>query len=157
MKLSRIMIPLTLLICAGGCHPTPYQKAYRASAHGYSDKQLSEDTFYVQFVGNPLTSSGTLHQYLFRSAAHLTLQHGFRYFTVVRGPCSRMAYRTAYRATEDLMARVDGVEMEVPTWGTLQMTVQCFQDMPRSSDTGVIDAKAYVSPYALIPFAASFP
>jgi len=144
MKLSRIMVLLAFLAGTWGCHPTPYQKAYPASAHGYSDRKFCEDTFYVQFVANALTFPDTLNRYLYRRAAELTVRHGFRYFAIVGDPCPLTQYHTEYRSQEDERARIDSMEVEFPTWGTMRMTIQCFQDPQQAAGLRLIDAQAHL-------------
>lgn len=142
MKSYRMVISLAVLLCAWGCEPTPYQKAGPTSARGYSEKRLSEDTFHVQFMGSPTTSAEMMHEYLYRRAAELTLRHGFRYFAVVREPRPLAEYQTKYRSREDEQAGVDAREVEVPAWGTLQMTIQCFKNPENASGTSLINAEA---------------
>jgi hypothetical protein len=142
MKSSEIVVSLVVLICTSSCEPTPYQKAYTAWAHGYSDKRLSQDTFHLQFVANPITSADILHEYLYRRAAELTLRHGFRYFAILRDPCPLSKYRIKYRSQEDAGAGIDSMEVEVPAWGTLHMTIRCFKDDPGTSDVCLIEAQA---------------
>jgi hypothetical protein len=144
MRLSGIVIPLVVLICTSGCEPTPYQKAYTALAHGYSDKRFSQDAFHVQFVANYTTSASTLCRYLYRRAAELTVQHGFRYFAVVREPCPLIEYQITYRSQEDAEAWIDGMEVEVPAWGTMHMTIECFKDAQHPSGVRLIDAQAHL-------------
>lgn len=79
---------LALSVALAGCAtPTTYHPAADVSANspGYSDKQLSADTYEVNFTGNSVTSRDTVDRYLFYRAAQLTLQKGFRSFTMKRG------------------------------------------------------------------------
>jgi len=142
MRSSWLVAILVISLCAWGCAPTPYQKARAAFGHGYSDKRLSEDTFHVAFTANWGTPDDTMCRYLYRRVAELTLQYGFRYFTVIRGPCPLTEYRTEYRSLEDLQATLDGTEVEYPAWGTMHMTIQCFMDARQAADTRPIDAMA---------------
>ncbi|WP_322965276.1 CC0125/CC1285 family lipoprotein [Sphingomonas fuzhouensis] len=79
---------LALSIALAGCAtPTTYHPAADVSANtpGYSDRQLSADTYEVNFTGNSVTSRDTVDRYLFYRAAQLTLQKGYRTFTMKRG------------------------------------------------------------------------
>jgi len=144
MTLFRRVTLLAILIGAWGCQPTPYQKAYTDSARGYSDHEFSQDTFYVQFMANHITPAATLHRYLLRRAAELTVRHGFRYFAVIRDPGPRIEYHTEYRTREDEQAMIDSIQVEYPAWGTMHMTIQCFQDPQQAAGVRLIDAQAHL-------------
>jgi hypothetical protein len=78
---------LALSVALAGCAtPTTYHPAADVSANspGYSDRQLAPDTYEVNFTGNSVTSRDTVDRYLFYRAAQLTLQKGFRSFTMKR-------------------------------------------------------------------------
>ena len=85
-RLSKLPLALTLLICILGCQATPYQKLGTTSAGGYSEKRISDDIFYVRFIANSNTPPKVVCRYLYRRAAEVTLENGFLYFTVIRGP-----------------------------------------------------------------------
>ena len=144
MKSCRMVISLAVLIGAWGCEPTPYQRADPASANGYSEKMLSEDTFHVQFVGSPTTSADVMQEYLYRRAAELTLRHQFRYFAVIREPCPLTKYKAVYRYRVDEAAGIKADEMEQPMRGTLHMTIQCFKNPLSASGASLTDAEAYL-------------
>jgi len=144
MKLSWIGIPLAILIGTSGCQPTPYQKAYTTSGRGYYDREFSQDTFYVQFTANYFTPDDTLLRYLYRRAAELTVRHGFHYFAVVRDPRPLIEYHTEYRTKEHEAAMMDSMQVEHPAWGTMHMTIQCFEDPQNTSGVPLIDAKAHL-------------
>lgn len=145
MKPFCTALVLGISLCVWGCQATPYQKARVAFGRGYADKKFSDDTFHVAFAANYTTSAGALRGYLYRRAAELTLQHGFRYFTVVREPRPLVEYRIVYNSREDEEAGIDSTEAERPAWGTLQMTVQCFRHVFPTPDRHVIDAKVYLA------------
>jgi hypothetical protein len=136
-----IMLALLALPCVWGCEPTPYQRAGVSFGRGYSDKKLSEDTFHVSFAANYATSAETLREYLYRRAAELTSRYGFRYFAVVRPPRPLTWYKTIYPSQEDREAGIDGQEAELPAWGTLHMTIQCFRTRPDASGPRLSDAE----------------
>lgn len=78
---------LALSLALAGCAtPTTYHPASDVSANspGYSDQQLTSDTYQVNFTGNSVTSRDTVDRYLFYRAAQLTLQKGYRTFTMVK-------------------------------------------------------------------------
>jgi hypothetical protein len=145
MRLFWTAVVLVASLCVGGCASTPYQKAWAAFGHGYTDKEFSDDTFHVMFTANYTTSAATLREYLYRRAAELTLQHKFRYFVVIREPHPRSKYKIMYRYHEDQGAGVDAEEVEAPDRGTLHMTIQCFQYDWQAADMQPIDAIAHLS------------
>jgi len=129
------------LICTCGCQPTPYQRLGTGSAGGYSDTRLSEDTFHVRFVANNNTQSRTVYDYLYRRAAELTLENGFKYFAIIRGS-SHLTQRMYIHASPDSWKdRVDPIETDVPDPGRLHMTIQCFKETPEDRQMHFIDAE----------------
>jgi len=144
MKSSSLVFALAVLAGTLGCEPTPYQRDGARATGGYSDRRLSEDTFHVKFVGTFTTPEETLREYLYRRSAELTLRHGFQYFAVLRDSRPVTEYQTKYRSRSDEAAGVDGLDVEFPAWGTLHMTIQCFEDRPETAGENLIDAKAYL-------------
>jgi hypothetical protein len=144
MKSRGMLISLSVLLCAWGCEPTPYQRAGPTVTGGYSEKMLSEDTFHVQFAGSPSTSAEVMQEYLYRRAAELTLRHQFRYFAVIREPSPLTKYKTIYLHRVDQSAGMKAEEMEQPMRGTLHMTIQCFKTPQSASDPSPVNAEAYL-------------
>ncbi len=145
MKPFCTTLVLAVSLCVWGCQATPYQRARVAFGRGYADKKLSDDIFHVAFTANYTTSADTLCEYLYRRAAELTLQHGFRYFAVVREPRPLVEYRIVYNSREDEEAAIDAKEAEMPAWGTLQMTIQCFRHVFPTADMRLTDAQAHLA------------
>ncbi|HEX8300174.1 CC0125/CC1285 family lipoprotein [Sphingomonas sp.] len=83
-RIAALALALAGSAALGGCMTaTPYQPATGYSANGYSDQQLEDDRFQVNFRGNSLTSRETVERYLLFRAAELTLQRGFDHFILV--------------------------------------------------------------------------
>jgi len=81
LTLSAAIAALALL---GACATaTPYQAAPDAAARGYSEQQIEDNRFRVQFSGNSLTDRKTVETYLLYRAAELTKLHGYDHFRVV--------------------------------------------------------------------------
>ena len=132
------------LICICGCQPTPYQRLGITPAGGYSETRFSENEFHVKFVANDNTPSRAVRNYLYRRAAELTLEKGFKYFAVIRGP-RPLTERVRMYPNQDLwndMAKP--IEFDVPDPRKLHMTIQCFKDAPEDSDIPLIDAGEYL-------------
>ncbi|MDI9431523.1 MAG: hypothetical protein QM570_07375 [Planctomycetota bacterium] len=142
MRIDWMAVASVVLVCGCACEPVPYQRAVGRSGEGYSEKRISEDTFYVTYVANACTPDRVLSDYLHRRAAELTLQYGYRYFAVLRTP---------RRPTHLDIATVGGrtepehtIVIEAASRGTLFMPIQCFRDAPESPDMTLIDAKTYL-------------
>ena len=83
--MRRLLIAGALAVAAAlsGCATaTPYQPNIRgqAASGGFSEQQLTQDRFRVNFAGNTLTKRDTVERYLLYRAAELTLQQGYDWF-----------------------------------------------------------------------------
>lgn len=145
--MKRLLVLFFLILFAGllGCQATPYQKLGTTSAGGYSDKRISEDTFYVRFVANNNTSPKVVCSYLYRRAAEVTLENGFLYFTVIRGPDQLTACLEIYSDEEHYKSIKPPLEVDVPDASRLMMTIQCFQNIPEICDIHLINAQEYIA------------
>ena len=144
--MNKLIILSALVFVAGlfGCEATPYQRLGATPAGGYSEKAMSQNTFYVKFSGNSNTPPPVVRGYLYRRAAEVTLRYGFLFFTVVRGP-SPLKERVSLNASPDSYA--DGaapIEIDVPQGSQLQMVIQCFKEIPEQSDRQLINAEEYL-------------
>ena len=88
---------------------------------GYSDKVLAGNTVQVTFRGNRLTTPDTVHSFLLRRCAEVTLQDGYSYFGVIHEEAPNEAN------TDNFGSRV----------GTA--TIQMYQSKPQS-EARVYDA-----------------
>ncbi|MHC4144466.1 MAG: CC0125/CC1285 family lipoprotein [Planctomycetota bacterium] len=144
--MNKLIISATLVLITGlfGCRATPYQRLGTTSAGGYSEKAMSEDTFYVKFSANNHTSSKIVCRYLYRRAAEVTLRHGFLFFTVIRGP-SPLTDRVSFYSSEDSYNDMAApIEIDVPQSNRLQMVIQCFREMPEQRDMRPVNAQEYL-------------
>ncbi len=139
-----ILFALVLIADLFGCEATPYQRLGTTWAGGYSEKAMSDDSFYIKFSARSNTSPGVVRGYLYRRAAEVTLRYGFLFFTIVRGP-SPLTERASLKGSPDSYA--DGappIEIEVLRDSQLQMVIQCFREMPEQNDMRLINAKEYL-------------
>ncbi|WP_084421236.1 CC0125/CC1285 family lipoprotein [Henriciella litoralis] len=85
MKTNKKLVPaLAALALVGACATaTPYQAA-TPSNRGYSNQQIEQNRFVVNFSGNSLTDRQTVETYMLYRAAELTVQNGYDHFRVVR-------------------------------------------------------------------------
>ena len=143
-KLRAILFFFAGLTCTCGCQPTPYQRLGTTSAGGYSETRFSVNEFHVKFVANDNTPSRTVCIYLYRRAAEVTLENGFRYFIVIRGP-RQLTERVHLYSSQDYWNDMPNpIEVDVPDPEKLHMTIQCFKDFPQDCDMSLIDAKAHL-------------
>jgi hypothetical protein len=78
--MRRAMIVLAILVALlMGC--TGYQS--KGLTGGYSDTQLAQDVFRVNFAGNAYTSSERAQDLTLLRAAELTLTNGYKYFAIL--------------------------------------------------------------------------
>ena len=84
--MRKLVLPAAIAALAllGACATaTPYQAAVDSSSRGYSEQQIENNRFRVQFAGNSLTDRKTVETYLLYRAAELTKLNGFDHFRVV--------------------------------------------------------------------------
>jgi hypothetical protein len=80
MRMRSSFILLSAACFIAGC-TTAYQPD--GFSGGYTDRTLANNTAQVTFRGNRFTPPETVHSYLLRRCAEVTLQDGFKYFVLV--------------------------------------------------------------------------
>jgi hypothetical protein len=77
--------PIGLIALSATCLLASCVTAYQPDgiSGGYSDKVLAGNTVQVTFRGNRITTPETVHAFLLRRCAEVTLQDGYNYFRVV--------------------------------------------------------------------------
>ncbi len=144
MRAYWIAVVSAIFVCGCACEPTPYQRAAAHSGKGYSERRVSQDTFYVKYEATTCTSDRVLSSYLHRRAAELTLQYGFRYFTVLRDPHPLTSLDARSVPARDEPQKWRTIVVEAPSPGTSLMPIQCFHDAQESPDMALIDAGEYL-------------
>jgi hypothetical protein len=144
MRTRWVVVVPVLLLCGCASEPTPYQRAGAKSGGGYSEKRVSEDTFYVTYTANARTPGRVACAYLYRRAAEVTLRYGFRYFAVIRGPRQPTHLETRDPGALGTKERRDPIDIEMTVPGTVFMTIQCFKDVQKAPGARLVDAKAYL-------------
>ena len=140
MRTCWVALVSTLLLCGCTREPTPYQRAGRTWAEGFSEKRIADDTFYVTYRANSKTPGRVVCGYLCRRAAEVTLQYGFRYFAVIRGPRMPIGLEVHHVYSED-KDEWEPIVNEAPVSGTLFMTIQCLKEVREVPGARLIDAK----------------
>ena len=85
--MRKLLIAGLLAVTAGlaACTTaTPYQPNLRGQSvsGGFSEVQVTQDRFRVQFSGNTLTNRDTVERYLLYRAAEVTLDRGYDWFEI---------------------------------------------------------------------------
>ena len=88
MRVRIRLAALSAVCLLAGC-ATAYQPD--GVSGGYADRRLNDNTEQISFRGDRFTSPETLHSYLFRRCADLTLQDGYDHFELVT-PVESSAY-----------------------------------------------------------------
>lgn len=84
MNKKNVVTAIAALAALGACATaTPYQAA-TPSDRGYTDQQIEQNRWVVNFAGNSLTDRQTVETYLLYRAAELTVQTGYDNFRMVR-------------------------------------------------------------------------
>jgi hypothetical protein len=78
-------MPIGLIALSATCLLASCATAYQPDgvSGGYTDKVLAGNTVQVSFRGNRMTTPETLHSFLLRRCAEVTMQDGYDHFVVV--------------------------------------------------------------------------
>lgn len=114
-QLLIVLVATTILV---GC-ATPYQPL--GLSGGYSDTALNQDTYAVSFKGNGATSQDQIQRNLLRRCAEVTINHGYKYFTIVQGHIedNSYSYQTAGYASTTFSGGVATTVVEPSTTETV--------------------------------------
>lgn len=147
--IATLLLTSLLTACA-----TPYQST--GLRGGYSDTQLSDNTFQVYFRGNGLTSQHRSNDFALLHASQLTLDHGFNYFTLSDAKTydTTSTYTTPKTTTYYPGSTVPsiyggGAMTSISTGGSTETVnhphsvgiITCYKTKPTSADGVVYDAK----------------
>ncbi len=81
MRMRISLIALSAAACLVASCATAYQP--NGVSGGYTDQVRSSNTAQVSFRGNGLTPPETVHSYILRRCAEVTLEDGYSYFVLV--------------------------------------------------------------------------
>jgi hypothetical protein len=78
-------VQVALMALSAACWLTSCATSYQPLSFtgGYSDQRLDNNTAQVSFRGNAYTAPETVHSYLLRRCAEVTLQNGYNYFVLI--------------------------------------------------------------------------
>lgn len=152
MKSTLFCLSLLLLI---GC-ATPYKSD--GLMGGFSDYQLAEDVFCVEFRGNAYTSAARVQQYCLRRAAEVSLAHDYSWFAIVtekewRDHVSVQMPSTSYTSGQSThygnTVQFSSQTLSIPgqaiplNFPHARIVVQCWRDKPAHF---VMDAHILAAP-----------
>lgn len=100
-KFLLVLATLALSACATTYQPDGF-------TGGFSETQLSENTFIINVSGNGYTSRSRVKEIALLRAADLASKHGFRYFELIDESSSSTAYTTNTRSNYNTTGRIDG-------------------------------------------------
>ena len=123
MRKLLLLAPFAMFACV-----TPYQPA--GVRGGYSDTQLGENVFRVDFNGNGYTTSTRAADFALLRGAELTLEHGYRFF--------RVADQRGSTAVGGSWGAYGGGVWSSPSTGT---TVVCYSEKPTDAGPVVYEAE----------------
>jgi len=126
MKLNYYII-LFLAFFISGCS-TPYQPFSVFSRGGYKEKQISQNTYQVDYYGNRATSKETLNTLLQYRSAEITLQNKYNYYVVLKA-----------------QRRVPG-----SVYGgfiSTKQVIKMLKNKPKSKDNNTYDAKEVIQQF----------
>lgn len=83
MPRKSIILACLAVLALSACTATPYRPVGQRSYGGYSETQLGQGRFLVQFEGNARTPQERVEQYMLRRAAELTIAQGYDWFYTV--------------------------------------------------------------------------
>jgi hypothetical protein len=77
ISLSLVLLTVFIAGCATSYHPENWR------GYGFTEKQLTEQSYLVSFSGNSRTSPTDVQHMLLRRCAELTIQKGYTYFLIL--------------------------------------------------------------------------
>ena len=85
MRINFSLVASLLALTAGGLrHRDTLPGGHKYPHRGFSEQQIEDNRYPVQFAGNCLTDRKTVETYLLYRAAELTRQNGYDHFRVAR-------------------------------------------------------------------------
>ncbi|MGL5264341.1 MAG: CC0125/CC1285 family lipoprotein [Candidatus Rhabdochlamydia sp.] len=155
IKFTTFSILTAAFLLLSGC-----ATSYKALGFngGYSEIRKTPDSFMVTFTGNGYTSQEKVMQYALRRASELTLQNGYKYFSVISSTDQTKShnYSTTNRNTSGSLhtqnylnsnnAILNGYDSSSTYSGTitapkLLLEIQCFNE---KISPNVIDAAYFL-------------
>lgn len=90
MKYLSLCVMLVGTLVFSGCATTPHAPRTFNQLGQFSTYPLNQNTFRVSFKASPNMNYGTAEEITLLKAAQVTVQKGFRYFTVLQDPSNQL-------------------------------------------------------------------
>lgn len=122
-------------VLLAGCATGYYKEGF--FWNGYSDQKLEKDEFLITYRANEHTPQETVREYALRRAAEVTLEQGFRYFSLVE--------KINAPKEEELVELPLGGERSVfnrSYYPCLHLKIKCYTDKPAHGK--IYDAQSLV-------------
>lgn len=116
---------------------------------GYSEIKTTPDSFIVTFKGNEFTSHEKVMQYALKRASELTIQNGYKYFSVISSTDRTKSYnylKTNKNSSSSLGANFNEQGSSSTYSGTIMepklvLEIKCFEEKAGSN---LIDAEYFL-------------
>lgn len=155
-KIAFLILSASILIFTG-CSTHYHSEGFGG---GYSETLMGADTYIVTFKGNGFTSYETVIKYALRRASELTLENGYKYFSVNSSidHSKQIAYSNTsenasgqanvYGYTNLVQGQYKGSSSrssfsEIITKPRISIGIKCYHEKPKNIET--IDAEFYLA------------
>jgi hypothetical protein len=118
------MRAIVLLLLLAGCATRYGEEGW--FSNGWTNSQLTDDTFIVSFKANAMTKADDTYKYALLRAAELALEEDYQYFLVLSSVDRSVTSRS---------------ELGVITTPGTSLTVKCFREKTMSE--GAINARIF--------------
>jgi hypothetical protein len=167
------VLSLGLGLAACAIQPTPYQPLNDTGGYdtgGYTEQQIDDATWRVQFTGNADTPRETVENYLLYRAAEITLAGGYDKFAVLNqevertvryrayggapGPGPLWSYWRGNRYGSPFGSGYSSMDYQPIDNYTAHATIRAFAGSPPQQDVTVYDARQVVknlAPTIVVP------
>lgn len=145
--MKTIFLITIFVFLASGC-ATAYQP--HGMSGGFSERQISDDSFHVRFNGNGFTHRDRAKDFALLRSAEVTLNRGYKYFVIVDSEerAYRMSHTTPVTSSTEFsgtvsdsgfgMSNVEGTATTTYSGGqtitfvkpTLDNFIVCFRERP---------------------------
>ncbi len=99
MIIKIIGFVVTIIMVSGCATTYDTEKSYWTGNRGFSQTQLENDIWQIDFTGNTHTNSETRKKYLLKKAAEITIKENYSFFKVIQSRASTDS--TGNNATEE--------------------------------------------------------
>ena len=88
MKKNIIGLALTIIMVSGCATTYDAEKSYWTGDRGFSQTQLENDIWQIEYTGNTHTNSETRKKYILQKAAQITIKNSYSFFKIIQSDTS---------------------------------------------------------------------